>query len=244
MRDVERFDLFFGRIENGWLPVCVVIDNERFEVRASSVLNDPVFELAEAAEALAGSDAVRSEVQLWLEPETLNILFASALESTVVRLTIRASGYIRDEHAVPINEYVLDRDAVAVSLVNALNSLRGQFHGDTPLHGWGRFPMSILRGALQRLAKKPHLQREVSATEEGSVSDATDNASGLLFTVERGIEVGFFFDNAETRAAVEMLRCAIDTPTDVKAVRAATAEAELIAAATSSPIDHRRQRAP
>jgi hypothetical protein len=133
------------------LPVCISVDDERFEVRASSVLNDPLLEFAATAEALAGSGAVRSEVQLWLEPETLNILFACSPASSMVRVTMRASAFIRDEHGIPLEEYVLDRLAVARSIVQALRHVEGQFHGDESMRGWGSFPASMLRAALLSL---------------------------------------------------------------------------------------------
>jgi hypothetical protein len=151
MSEEDRFDLSFGSIDAGWLPLCLVLNSERFDVNASSVLNDPLFELADAAEALAGEDAVNVCAQLWLEPESVSITFACPSDSRVVRVFVRASAFLDEASSVPFIEVLLDRRVVATTLVHALRSLQRQFPSDAPLPGWGPFPTAMLAAAMTRI---------------------------------------------------------------------------------------------
>jgi hypothetical protein len=133
-----RFQLELANPRHGWLDVVVVLGERRNELVASSVLNDPVRELAELALFVMRGEHGDIAVRFWREPEWYE------LRATRGALTWRDYAL-----AVPSPR------VVASEILRALRELEPQISVDGDSERWAHpFPAAQV-DALAALLRGP-----------------------------------------------------------------------------------------
>jgi len=144
----SRFLISFGTASHGWLPISVTVSRDTFEFAASSVLNDPVEELASLTVTLVGDAAVDAAVRFWEEPETTELRFVAARHASSVTITmIEYAGWPRqgDPSFIVRHQWECERRPLADSIIATLRVFEASLPRSGKIEGWHAFPSAVLR---------------------------------------------------------------------------------------------------
>ena len=154
-QQLDKIQIAFRAPSNGWLPVELRIGDDRFEFAASSVLNDPVTEIANAGvQLLTGSSSLTTS--WWLEPSWHTLSLNTEPNDSEVKITF---SYMADENrSNPESEHTVTADIYEFcqTLCQSLRSLRKSVVPQefASRSGWGKpFPDDKLN-LLRRLVKE------------------------------------------------------------------------------------------
>jgi hypothetical protein len=136
----RSFDLKLGTPSAGWLPITIRVGERVYETAASSVLNDPLDELVDAAVALRRDDPLCASVRLWEEPAWKELRFTAERgdEDVVIELS-------DTDRRTLMSKAAGKRDAVATFLAGELAIFEEGLPRTGAVDGWGVFPSMKLR---------------------------------------------------------------------------------------------------
>jgi len=137
----QRFRVVLGAPSAGWLPVELAVGEASFELEASGVLNDPLWELADVAVALGAERAeIDRVVRIFEEPGFTELRCSSVARGDEVLLCV---------HDVDGRQDVCSAVYARAELRDALRLALERFAAALPrtdeVAGWGQFPRHALR---------------------------------------------------------------------------------------------------
>ncbi|HEY1100948.1 MAG TPA: hypothetical protein VGF99_18560 [Myxococcota bacterium] len=138
-----RFALRLDPPQSGWLPVTIVVDDDRFEWAASDVRNDVLEELADVALAIGDRRALQHTISLWLEPATIELRVVAASNDDIVGVTI-----VDADHETVLRAAVLTHAQLKTAIVDALVGLQASTSTTMFDREWLGFPDAQVRQLL------------------------------------------------------------------------------------------------
>ena len=150
----DDFDIAFHQPTWWWMPMDIWIDDQRFNFKASGVMNDPMQELISAACNMINGREPASVVNLWREPEWHSLVFEPSANSkkVCVSLLLNQNAEISKPES-KISVYT-STSAVCRKIAGAFRSLLDDvgLPSYETRSGWGKpFPISEIETLNQLL---------------------------------------------------------------------------------------------
>lgn len=149
------FAINIGNPRAGWIDVDFRLDDQELRFSASSVLNDPVRELAELGLFIAHGHPWRARVLFWLEPEGYEVC-ASREPELVLRVSYSEAPCTRRRDPTVVLERTIDPMATAMEILRCLRAAQPMFAAANAAdaRSWHTFPYEQVLELEQALAQR------------------------------------------------------------------------------------------